>query len=300
MKDTDLLDGLLPVPVSFTTVALIVLAALAAIAFARGVLRIAFGTAALGVGCAAAYFVYVRAPEFTDQPRHVLGAALAAGVGAWLAARYLVVGLLLRPVLGKHRGPVGKAGALISLAPAAFVIWALAAGLRLTGTVMEMDETGDNVVADEGAEVRDGWLAHWREALDNDPLARLLARADPFVQRGRAALAQLLITGRDAAATEAIADHDPEARAIIESPAVRELRDDPEIRVLVKGGDYVALVQHPKVRRAMRERDLARRLEGLDLRATLDRALYSEGSGGRPKVRRRIPRRLWRSPGEGG
>ena len=76
----------------------------------------------------------------------------------------------------------------------------LATGFRLTGTVMEMEQFGDNVTVAEGEQIHQGWLAHWRSAMDNDRLARLLAKVDPLLQQGKAVLVGFLISTRDPAA----------------------------------------------------------------------------------------------------
>ena len=295
MSDSsDLLNGLLPFPVSFTSLALILFAIIAGFAFVRGVLRLIFATVALGIGAGAAYYVYGQAPSMISSPRAILATSIAAGLLVFVLARYLIIDLLLRPILGKHRGASGGRGALLSLIPAALLVWVLATGFRLTGTVMEMEQFGNNVTVAEGEQIHQGWLAHWRRAMDNDDLARLLAKVDPFIQQGRAILVGFLISTRDQAAPGQLADADADADAIINSPAMQDLSKDPEIRRLIESGEYIALLQHPKVRQATRESGLAERLKSIDIGGNLENALFSGGSGEQPKVRKRIPSRLWR------
>lgn len=296
MSDSsDLLNGLLPFPVSFTTLALILVAIIAGFAFVRGVLRLVFACVALGIAALAAWFTYLNAPQFFERPRVVLIVSIAAGLLTYILAHKLILGFLLRPVLGKHRGFLGGIGALVSLVPAAFLIWLLATGFRLTGTVMEMEQFGENVTAEEGAEIDQGWLAHWRQAMDNDALASLLAKIDPFVQQGKAAIVGLLISTRDGSAPYEIAEADAELAEVLTSPAMTELRSDPEIRKLIDGGQYIALLQHPKVRQVTRESGLTEKLNSIDIAGSVQKALYSTESEDRPKVRRRISKRLWRS-----
>lgn len=294
-NSSDLLNGLLPFPVSFTSLALILLAIIAGIAFLRGVLRIFFSTIALAIGAVAAYFSYENSTLFFSSPRVILIISIVAGLLAYLIARHLILNILLRPFLGKHRGFLGGIGALISIVPAAFIIWVLATGFRLTGTVMEMEQSGKNVTADEGEQVSDGWIAHWRRAMDNDALARLLAKVDPFVDKGKAALVQLLISTRDSSAPDELAESDEDAASIINSPTMRELRNDPQIRELIDQGEYIALLQHPEVRAATRDSNITERLKSIDIQGSLEKALYSEKSKDQPKVRKRIPTRLWRN-----
>ena len=143
MSDSsDLLNGLLPFQVSFTSLALILFAIIAAFAFFRGVLRLCFAAVALGIGAGAAYYVYGQAPALISSPRAILATSIVAGLLAFILSRYLIFNVLLRPVLGKHRGASGGIGALLSLIPAAFLIWVLATGFRLTGTVMAMEQFG--------------------------------------------------------------------------------------------------------------------------------------------------------------
>lgn len=295
MSDSsDLLNGILPFPVSFTSLALILFAIIAAAAFARGILRLVFATIALGIGAGAAYYVYGKAPSLISSPRAILVVSILAGLVTFIAARYLILNVLLRPVLGKHRGASGGLGALLSLLPAAFLIWVLATGFRLTGTVMAMEQFGNNVTVAEGEQIHEGLLAHWRRAMDSDQLARLLAKIDPFVQQGKAVLVGFLISTRDPAAPGQLADADAAAAAIINSPVMQDLSNDPQIRRLIEEGEYVALLQHPKVRQASRESTLADHLEAIDVGGRLENSLYSGGSGQQPRVRKRIPTRLWR------
>ena len=286
MSDSDLLNGLLPFPVSFTTLAIGLFAIIAIIAFMRGVLRLIFGTVALGIGAVAAYFVYLNAPDYIDSPRGILVASIASGLVIYIAARYLIINVLLRPFIGDRKGSVGKVGALVSLIPAACLVFILASGFRLTGTVMEMEQIGNNLNAADGEEMEDGWLAHWRKAMDNDWLAKLLEKIDPFVEKGQAALVNLLSSNRNES-------YDEETDMLVDSPAVRKLQEDPEIRELINEGNYVELMRHPKVREALEDADLADRIKSIDIPGRLEKALSSESSDDRPKVRKRILRRIW-------
>jgi hypothetical protein len=159
---------------------------------------------------------------------------------------------------------------------------------------MEMEQFGDNVTVAEGEQIQQGWLAHWRSAMDNDSLARLLAKVDPLLQQGKAVLVGFLISTRDPAAPGQLADADADAAAIINSPTMQDLSKDPEIRNLIEEGKYIALLQHPKVRQATRDSSLADQLKSIDIDGKLEKALFSGGSGEQPKVRKRIPSRLWR------
>jgi len=294
VSDTDLLNGLLPFPVSFTTLALMLFAIIAGIAFVRGVLRLIFGTIALGIGAVAAYYVYLNAPDYIESPRGILIAAITSGLVTYIAARYLIINVLLRPFIGDKKGSVGKVGALVSLIPTTVLVLVLASGFRLTGTVMEMEQLGNTVTAENGEEVENGWLAHWRQAMDNDRLARFLEKVDPFVEKGRAALVNLLISGRDKDASRELVAYDKDTEKIVDSPAMKKLQSDPEIRELVESGEYVQLLQHPKVRRAVRESDLGEHLKSIDIPGSLEKALYSEKSDSRPKVRKRVLR-FWKN-----
>jgi hypothetical protein len=295
---SDLLNGLLPFPVSFTSLALILFAIIAGFAFLRGVLRLMFAMLALAIGTVAAFYTYQNAPLFFTAPRTILIVSIVAGLVSFLAARHLILNILLRPLLGKHRGAIGGIGALLSLIPTAFLIWVLASGFRLTGTVMEMEQFGENVTADEGGQIHEGWIAQWRRAMDNDGLARLLAKIDPFLQQGKAAVVGLLISERDVSATDEIAGADENMAEILNTPGMRELRSDPTIRKLIKEGNYVSLLQHPKVREAARESGFSEKLKSIDIAASVEKALYSSESKDQPKVRKRIPTRLWRNKEE--
>ena len=159
---------------------------------------------------------------------------------------------------------------------------------------MEMKQFGENVMAEEGAEIEQTWVASWRRALDNDPLGSLLAKIDPLVQTSKAAVVGLLISSRDQSAPSEIADADERMAEIFNSPGMAELQSDPAIRKLIKEGNYISLLQHPRVREVSRDSDLKEMLYSFDIAGSVEKALYSTEGEDRPKVRKRIPKRLWR------
>ena len=289
----DLLNGLLPFPVSFTTLAVILFAIIALVGFIRGVLRMIFGTVALAIGTVAAYFTFQYAPLYLERPRVILIVSIVAGLVTFILAHKIILGILLRPFLGKHRGAIGGMGAIVSLLPAAFLIWTLANGFRLSGTMMEMEQIDENVTAAEGDQIESGWIANLRRAMDNDALANFLSKIDPFVEKGKAALVQILISSKDETAPDAIAFYDKDAAEVIRNPAIQKLKADPEIRQLIDSGDYVKLLRNPKVREAAKNNSITAKLKEIDIGATLEKALYSSEGSDQPRVRTRIPKRLY-------
>ncbi|MEM0895694.1 MAG: CvpA family protein [Verrucomicrobiota bacterium] len=284
-----------PIPVNFTTIALGILAVTMIIGAIRGIVRMFFGLAALAVAVVGAWFWYQRLPEVSAGmeeplgPRVVAYSTLIVGVLAFIVARWFF-GLIAKPFTfredGKPRGG-GLFGALLGLIPAAGTVFAISMILRLVGTSESMAFVGDAVETEEGApKPQPAWMERVQSIIESDPLANLLEKIDPFIDRGRAAISELLVSTKDETA-EVELQADPRTNTLLNHPKVRELLDDPEIREILARGDYTQLFQNQKVAEAARAPELQSKLDDDPIGEVVDKSLFDE-SGRRKKPRWKI------------
>jgi len=285
------------IPLDFTTVALGIVLVTMLVAMVRGVVRIFFSLVALAAGVLVAHLVYERLPGYSATlehpftPRTIVHTAIGVGVAIFFMTRVLI-GRLLNPLAfsdGKPRGR-GLPGALLSLVPAAALVWVLTVALRTSGVVADLGHMDQSVRAEEGTRERESpWAARLRAAMESDTVVRWMARVDPFVDQGQEALSKLLITAQDAAVAEEVGGSDPAVAEVLSDPRFTALLKDPEILNLLRRGEHVALMQNPKVLEASEALRLDERLDEIEVEKEVDRALYTEPEAEveAPRVRRK-------------
>lgn len=217
-----------PIPINFTTIALGILAVTMIIGAVRGIVRMFFGLAALAFAVVAAWFWYQRLPGLSATmeeplgPRVVAYSTLIVGVLAYIVARWLF-GLIAKPFTfredGRPRGG-GLFGALLGLIPAAGTVFAIGIVLRLIGTSESVAFVGDAVETKEGApKPQPAWMQKVQSIIDSDPLANLLEKIDPFIDRGSAAISELLVSAKDEESAATI-QGDPEMSRLLDHPKI--------------------------------------------------------------------------------
>ena len=226
------------------------------------------------------------------SPRVVAYSTVIVGVLAFIVSRWLL-GLLAKPFTfradGKPRGG-GLFGALLGLIPAAGLIYVIAVVLRLVGTSESMAFVGESVGTQEGEKKpQPMWMQRVQSILDSDPLADLLAKVDPFIDRGAAAVSELLVGAKDEVSATTI-QSDPKLKNVLDHPEIRKLLADPEIQEILQRGDYSRLLQNAKISEAARAPGLRKNLDHDHIEKTVEEALYDE-SGKRKRPRFRIFRR---------
>jgi uncharacterized membrane protein required for colicin V production len=283
-----------PIPVNFTSIAVGILALVMVIGAARGVVRMFFGLGALVFALIVAYVWYQQMPEVSAgmeaplSPRVVGYSTLFVGVLAFIVSRW-IFGLLAKPFTyrndGKPRGG-GLLGALLGLIPAAGLIYVIAIVLRLVSTSESVAFIGDSVETAEGeTKPEPAWMQQIRSVLNSDPLANLIAKIDPFIDRGAAVISELLVSFKDQSSAESM-QMDPKLRQVFENPNFKNLLDDPEIQDILQRGDYGALLQNKKVAAAARAPELQTSLDPALIEERVDAALYDEnGKRKRPRFR---------------
>ena len=66
---------------------------------------------------------------------------------------------------------------------------------------------------------------------------------------------------------------------MLRTPGLRDLADDPEVAQLIKNGDYISLLNHPKMRATASDPDLNKLLDDLPVEEIVDKSLYKQEQG---------------------
>lgn len=287
--ESDLFNGTLPFPVNFTTVAIAMAVLLALVAAVRGVIGMFIGLVCLLAGAFVGYSSHSLLPGWISHvddnpsPRFVFFVAVGIGFFTYLLLRMLAGAILISPLRKAGGGKSlvgGPVGAALSLVPAAGLILVLGVMIRLAGSLFSVEHTDAGVAVDDGQAVdeRPFW-ARWNEAMDRDYLGALVSNLDPLAARARGAISNLLVTLKDNAAGGKLAE-DPAAGNLLRSESLRELTNDPEIRRLVDDGDFIALFDHPLMRKVASNPEVAELLKGLQVEKAVDSSLFAVQDGG--------------------
>ena len=286
--ESDLFNGTLPFPVNFTTVAIAMAILLALVAAARGVIGMFIGLACLLAGAFVGYSSHSMLPGWLSHidedpsPRFVFFVAVGIGFFTYLPLRMLAGAILISPLrkAGGGRLVGGPVGAALSLVPAAGLILLLGVMIRLAGSLFSVEHTDAGVATADGEAVdgRPFW-ARWNEAMDRDYLGALVSNLDPLAARARGAISNLLVTLQDNAAGGKLAE-DPAAGSLLRSDSLRELTNDPEIRQLVDSGDFIALFDHPLMKKVASSPEIAELLKNLQVEKAVDSSLFAVEDGG--------------------
>ena len=293
--ESDLFNGALPFPVNFTTVAISLAVLLAAIAFVRGVLGMFIGLACIVAGAFIGFTSHAQLPGLLTpisedpSPRFVFFVAVGIGFSCYVMLRLLAGAILLSPLRagGRRKRLIGgPIGAVLSLVPAAGLVFVVGVSLRMAGSLFSVEHTDAGVAVEDGqsAAERPFW-ARWNEAMDRDYLGALVAKLDPFAARARGAITNLLVTLKDNAAGGKLAE-DPAAGGILRTDSLRSLDSDPEVREMVDRGDYIGLFDHPKLKRAINDPEISVLLRRLQVEKAVDSSLYAVEDSG--ELRRRV------------
>ncbi|MCH2024476.1 MAG: hypothetical protein MK172_01935 [Verrucomicrobiales bacterium] len=66
---------------------------------------------------------------------------------------------------------------------------------------------------------------------------------------------------------------------MLRTPGIRDLADDPEIAELIKNGDYIRLLNHPKMRSTASDPQFNKLLDDLPVEEIVDKSLYRQEQG---------------------
>jgi uncharacterized membrane protein required for colicin V production len=287
--------------ISFTTLAIGVVALYAVFGFIKGVFRQIWGMVCLAAGAVTGYFLFQNGGEWLgsiiDHPSGstVLGSSILGGAAVWLGGKG-IVRKVYRGLSGstKQRSMTGRLlGAVVSLAPAGFLVWVVATVLRLTGTVAEMGHIDQALKAEGGALAEaPSFLTHIRRDLDSSWLGNILKRTDPFTSEAGHQLASLLVVYGDSEAWERLRQNHPEIAKLLDTEKVQRVLNDRGIRNSVELSDHASLLTRPEILEAVSDPALAQELTKLDVQQSAEAALFEPTPEEPKRKKRRFFRKL--------
>ena len=255
---------------------------LAGLAFAKGVVRQLMTMASLMLSVAVAWFVFRHRGEVFGS----MGASLStdrlllfsagAGLLTFLVCKGFVAMLAAAGLLKLFGGLTGWKGMMISTIPSAFMLWVGAMVLRLVGNLYGLETA--SAVAREGSRISDHATSLWHEvsqSLDRSTLGSLAAQVDPFEMRATANLARLLILWPDGTVWAGLAK-DAKTRAVLNHSAIQKLGHDAQVRRCIERKDFAGLIQLKQVETTASNPDLKPVLSGLALEEAMDTIIYKK------------------------
>lgn len=265
---------------SMTAGGLVLVAFLAGLAFARGIVQQILSMLSLGASVLVGLYIFRhRADVFgaygsnmsTDTLLVMSGAAALLTFFLARAIINIVAGFGLVAFLGSITG--WKAG-LLSLIPSGAMVWLSAMVLRLVGSVYGLEnasiqQTGKGVKSDFGA-----WVEQLAQKVDRTSVGQFVEKLDPYDFRSTANLARLLILWPDGRVWQQIASKGPETAKALNHPEIAALGRDPKVRQAIERQDFAGLMQLPQVVNTASNPELEPFLKGLALEQAMDSIVY--------------------------
>lgn len=265
---------------SMTAGGLALVAFLAGLAFARGIVSQILTMLSLGLSVLAGLYIFRHRAEVfgayganmsTDTLLMMSGAAAMLTFFLARAVINVVAGFGLLAFLGSITG--WKAG-LLSLLPSGVLVWLSTMVLRLVGSVYGLEnasiqQQGKGEKSDFGA-----WVEQLAQKVDRTSVGKLVEKLDPYDFRATANLARLLILWPDGRVWQQIAAKGPETAKALNHPEIAALGRDEKVRQAISRQDFAGLMQLPQVLETASNPELEPFLKGLALEQAMDSIVY--------------------------
>lgn len=248
-----------------------------------GVVRQAIGLLALGAAYAVAIFggplsvPILRPLGYPDALLRVAGGAVfglivflaISGIGAVLFKK------TGQQELGIVRFFYGVGGALLGACLGLFLVWVAIVGVRLTGTVAQVEARP----VKRGAQpmihkpLVQG-LAQLKTSMDSGIAAPVIEKVDPIPKEAYSVIGKLTRLIASPESTDRFLDY-PGVKTLSVHPKIVALKDDPLIAREIRNGRYLTLLNNKQIVAAANDPDLAGQLRRFELEKALDYALQS-------------------------
>ena len=285
--ESDLFNGALPFPVNFTILSISLILFIGLIAFLRGVIGMFFGLGCMFVGAYCGYIIYPLLPDILSQfienpsPILVFSLTIISSFCVYLFLRLLVGAFVISPFKKKEKKPLlrGPVGMVLSLIPASALILVLGIAFWTAGTLLSVDYTNSGIVDQPGTskEVRPFW-ARWNYAMERDYLGNVIGKIDPLSSRAKGAISNFLVTLMDDSAGAELSKK-PKVSRVLRTKGINELANDPEVSELLKKGDHLALINHPKLKAIAADPEVNKLLNDLPVEKIVDESIYEKKEG---------------------
>ncbi len=261
---------------------LVLVAFLAGLAFARGIVQQFLTMASLGLSVLAGLYIFRHRTEIfgaygssmsTDTLLFMSGAAALLAFFLVRALINIVAGFGLLAFLGSITG--WKAG-LLSLLPSGVLVWLSTMVLRLVGSVYGLEnasiqQSGKGETSSLGA-----WVQELAQKVDRTSVGSWVERLDPYDMRATANLARLLILWPDGRVWQQIAAKGPDTAKALNHPEIAALGRDAKVRQAIERQDFAGLMQLPQVVKTASNPELEPFLKGLVLEQAMDNIVYQK------------------------
>jgi hypothetical protein len=265
---------------SMTTGGLVLVAFLAGLAFARGIVKQMLLMVSLGVSVLAGLYIFQHRAEVfgaygsTMSTNTLLIMSGAAAMLTFFLVRALVNIIAGFGLLAFLANITGWQAGLLSLLPSGIMVWLSAMVLRLVGSVYGLEnasiqQSGKGEKSDFGA-----WVEQLAQKIDRTSVGRLVEKLDPYDLRATANLARLLILWPDGRVWQQIAAKGPETAKALNHPEIAALGRDEKVRQAIQRQDFAGLMQLPQVVKAASNPELEPFLKGLALEQAMDNIVY--------------------------
>lgn len=261
---------------------LVLVAFLAGLAFARGIVQQFLTMVSLGLSVLAGLYIFRHRTEIfgaygssmsTDTLLFMSGAAALLAFFLVRALINVVAGFGLLAFLGSITG--WKAG-LLSLLPSGVLVWLSTMVLRLVGSVYGLEnasiqQSGKGETSSLGA-----WVQELAQKVDRTSVGSWVERLDPYDMRATANLARLLILWPDGRVWQQIAAKGPDTAKALNHPEIAALGRDAKVRQAIERQDFAGLMQLPQVVKTASNPELEPFLKGLVLEQAMDNIVYQK------------------------
>lgn len=261
---------------------LVLVAFLAGLAFARGIVQQFLTMVSLGLSVLAGLYIFRHRTEIfgaygssmsTDTLLFMSGAAALLTFFLVRALINVVAGFGLLAFLGSITG--WKAG-LLSLLPSGVLVWLSTMVLRLVGSVYGLEnasiqQSGKGETSSLGA-----WVQELAQKVDRTSVGSWVERLDPYDMRATANLARLLILWPDGRVWQQIAAKGPDTAKALNHPEIAALGRDAKVRQAIERQDFAGLMQLPQVVKTASNPELEPFLKGLVLEQAMDNIVYQK------------------------
>lgn len=265
---------------SMTTGGLVLVAFLAGLAFARGIVKQMLLMVSLGVSVLAGLYIFQHRAEVfgaygsTMSTNTLLIMSGAAAMLTFFLVRALVNLIAGFGLLAFLANITGWQAGLLSLLPSGIMVWLSAMVLRLVGSVYGLEnasiqQSGKGETSDFGA-----WVEQLAQKIDRTSVGRLVEKLDPYDLRATANLARLLILWPDGRVWQQIAAKGPDTAKALNHPEIAALGRDEKVRQAIQRQDFAGLMQLPQVVKAASNPELEPFLKGLALEQAMDNIVY--------------------------
>jgi hypothetical protein len=265
---------------SMTAGGLVIVAFLAGLAFARGIVSQILTMFSLGLSVMAGLYIFRHRAEVfgaygsnmsTDTLLIMSGAAALLTFFLARALINIIAGFGLLSFLASFTG--WKAG-MLSLLPSGVLVWLSTMVLRLVGSVYGLEnasiqQTGKGEKSDFGA-----WVQQLAQKVDHTSFGRFAEKMDPYDFRATANLARLLILWPDGHVWQQIAAKGPNTAQALNHPEIAALGRNEKVRLAISRQDFAGLMQLPQVVSAASNPELEPFLKGLALEQAMDSIVY--------------------------